>query len=438
MTIAIMKTKAEQELARQFSESLARLPGGSAVADLRRKAFAVFEAQGLPHRRVEEWKYTDLRAALGEAMPLVERATAKVDPAVLEAALGPLAALDATRLVLLDGVFHHDLSGTTAGTGVGITSLREMLAADDRMAPAVIGAAVPGTDSIIALNTALVADGLTIELAANPARPLLVVHARADTLPRNVVTRVVVTVRPGVEATLIEAFVALPGAAIGQANAAVGVAVGEGARLDHVQLVFGAGTHLSSTAPTLAGAATYRLFQMTAASSLVRNQTFPIFEGVGGKLDVSGLALGRGSEHVDTTLVVDHAVPGCESREHFKAVLADKAKGVFQGKVIVRPDAQKTDGKQMAQALMLSPDAEFDAKPELEIYADDVVCGHGATVAELDEDMIFYCRARGIPKSEAQALLVESFAAEALEKIEHEGIREAFASIARAWLGRQG
>ena len=129
----------------------------------------------------------------------------------------------------------------------------------------------------------------------------------------------------------------------------------------------------------------------------MRNNLFATFKGEGAKLDISGAFLGRGSEHIDTTLVVDHAVPGCESRELFKGVLADRARGVFQGKVIVRPDAQKTDGKQMAQVLMLSEDAEFNSKPELEIYADDVVCGHGSTAAEIDEDMLFYLRARGIP-----------------------------------------
>ena len=127
--------------------------------------------------------------------------------------------------------------------------------------------------------------------------------------------------------------------------------------------------------------------------------------------------------------MVDHAVPGCESRELFKGVLADKARGIFQGKVIVRPDAQKTDGKQMAQVLMLSDDAEFDSKPELEIYADDVVCGHGSTAAELDSDMLFYLRARGIPLEEARRMLIESFVGEALDKIEDEQLREALSAM---------
>ncbi len=124
-------------------------------------------------------------------------------------------------------------------------------------------------------------------------------------------------------------------------------------------------------------------------------------------------------------------MPGCVSRELFKGVLTDRARGVFQGKVIVRPDAQKSDGKQMAQALMLSADAEFDSKPELEIYADDVICGHGSTAAELDEDLLFYMRTRGIPLEEARALLIESFIGEAIDKVEDERVREAFSSLAK-------
>jgi Fe-S cluster assembly protein SufD len=160
------------------------------------------------------------------------------------------------------------------------------------------------------------------------------------------------------------------------------------------------------------------------------------FGGGGGKLDISGLMLGRARQHIDTTLVIDHAVPGCESRELFKVVLDDTARAVFQGKVIVRPDAQKTDGKQMANALMLSEACEFDSKPELEIYADDVVCGHGATVAEIDPGQLFYLRARGIPKDQARAMLIESFAAASLDKLDDDAIRDALQSIAREWLSR--
>jgi Fe-S cluster assembly protein SufD len=143
----------------------------------------------------------------------------------------------------------------------------------------------------------------------------------------------------------------------------------------------------------------------------------------------------RGRQHCDTTLVVDHLVPACASRELFKAVLDDEARGVFQGKIVVSSGAQKTDGKQMSQALLLSEAAEFDSKPELEIFADDVVCGHGATSGQIDEDLLFYLKARGIPKSAARALLIQAFVGEAFELIEHEGLRDAFAAASAEWLG---
>jgi Fe-S cluster assembly protein SufD len=151
-------------------------------------------------------------------------------------------------------------------------------------------------------------------------------------------------------------------------------------------------------------------------------------------LDLGAVALGDHDGHADLTMVIDHAVPNCVSRELYKAVLNGNAKGVFQGKVIVRPDAQKTDGKQMARGLLLSPTAEFFSKPELEIYADDVVCGHGTTSMELDPDMMFYCRSRGIPEQDARTLLVESFIGEAIDKVEHEALRGALTTKARAWL----
>ena len=222
-----------------------------------------------------------------------------------------------------------------------------------------------------------------------------------------------------------------------QVNALTEMRVGDGATVAHFKVAadHGKAVHLSNWNIALGREANYRGFQYTSGQGLARNQIFATYKGEGSKLDLSGAFLARGTEHIDTTLVVDHAVPHCQSRELFKGVLDGHARGIFQGKVIVRPDAQKTDGKQMAQALMLSPDAEFDSKPELEIYADDVVCGHGTTSAELDEDLLFYCMSRGIPETEARALLIESFIGEAFDKVEHDGLQLAFQTMAKTWLG---
>ena len=173
---------------------------------------------------------------------------------------------------------------------------------------------------------------------------------------------------------------------------------------------------------------------MTAGVGIARSQLFVRFAGEHASADLSGVMLARGNGHIDTTLLADHAVPNCSSRELFKSVLQDRARSVFQGKLLVRPHAQKTDAKQMAQGMLLSEDAEFISKPELEIYADDVACGHGSTSGQIDDDLLFYLRSRGIPEPEARAILVTAFIGAALEKIEHEGVREALGAIAQAWL----
>jgi Fe-S cluster assembly protein SufD len=437
MTVAATKTKAEQALSQNFEAVAAKLPGGRAVAEARKAAIGAFAALGLPHRRIEEWKYTDLRVALKEALPPAVGAAAKVTAQEIDAALETLAELDAYRVVFVDGVHVPDLSAAAGAKGLEITSLAAALA---KSGDGLIRNGAPSQEAVIALNTAFMTDGAIVRIGKGIelAKPLLLVFARSSREGRLVTTRNIIELAAGTRATIVEAHVTLPGAAPGQANTLSEVLVGEGAHLAHlgVTLAGDAASHLATWLATLGEKATYRAFQLTAATGLSRSNLFATFKGEGARLDISGLFLGRGAEHVDTTLVVDHAVPGCVSRELFKGVLTDRARGVFQGKVIVRPGAQKSDGKQMAQALMLSPDAEFDSKPELEIYADDVICGHGSTAAELDEDLLFYMRARGIPPEEARALLIESFIGEAIDKVEDERVREAFSSLAKRRLAR--
>lgn len=182
--------------------------------------------------------------------------------------------------------------------------------------------------------------------------------------------------------------------------------------------------------------ASYQAFQFTAGAHLSRNQLFINMDGEGAVVNANGVYLLKGIQHCDTRLVVDHAKPGCESRELFKCVLDDQSKGVFQGKLVVRPCAQKTDGKQMAQALLLGKAAEFNSKPELEIYADDVVCGHGSTSGQIDEELLFYLKARGIPDNQAQALLITAFVGEAVESISNVKLRDFIMDFTSDWLSK--
>jgi Fe-S cluster assembly protein SufD len=435
MTIAILKTKTEIALAEEFDRVGTRLPGGRAVSAARRDAMAQFREHGLPHRRVEDWKYTDLRVALKEPLALAVVDDTNVASKDLNAALGPLAALDAYRVVLINGHYRAELSKHDGIANVDIRPLSNALKVmPDDAAVRMLKPVGPATETVIALNTAMATDGVVISVDTKLAKPILIVHVEAGPAPRHKVMRNTIGVLADAEVTIIEAFVTLAGAVSGHVNTATEIGIGADAKATHIKIAEGADVHLSSCAATLEASSVYRAFHFTSASKLVRNQMFPLFAGANAKLDISGVMLGRKAEHCDTTLHIDHAVPGCESRELFKIVLDDTARAVFQGKVIVRPDAQKTDGKQMAQALMLSDRAEFDSKPELEIYADDVVCGHGSTCAEIDADLMFYLRARGIPKPEARALLIESFVVEAIEKVENEDIRTALAEMARSWL----
>ena len=434
MTVVLIKTPTESQLSVDFAARGGELPGAGGVASARTAAMAAFERQGLPHRRIEAWKYTDLRNMLMQLAPIATRDDAAVSLADVNAALGPLAALDADRVVFVNGSYRAELS--TAKPHTPIATLGASLRAGKAAEVLTLGQ----DEAVVALNSALLTDGATVEIKANARleKPVLLLHLAAGTTAKFVSLRHSVSAGVGATGTVIEVYAARAGAKAGQSNVTLALSAAAGASLTHI-LVTRPGvtaTHLETIAATLGSDATLKSFQFTADAQLVRQQSFVRFDGEGAKLDISGLMLGRGRQHIDTTLVIDHAVPGCESRELFKTVLDDTARSVFQGKVIVRPDAQKTDGKQMANALMLSEACEFDSKPELEIYADDVVCGHGATVAEIDPAMMFYLRSRGIPKDQARAMLIESFVGEALEKIDDEGLREILSGIARDWLSK--
>jgi len=444
MTVILTKTKAEQALLQGFDGVAGALPGAPWMAAQRRKALGVLEAAGLPHRRIEEWKYTDLRAALKEAFPPAVAAGGKraeaPSSAALVAAIGPeLAEIAAVRAIFRNGRFAGFAGSSTMPDGLSLASLADALAGPDdiSLARALAQQGDTARAAVIAINTAYLSDGALIRVAAGAtiALPIHLVFLNDAAEPLAVTTRNVIEIGAGAVVTIIESHVGRVETAR-QANAVTQLVIGEGATVQHVK-VLGQGrraVHLGSSLAEIDASATYRAFEFAAGVGLVRNETTVTYRGSHARADVSGITLGRERDHVDTTLTIDHAVPHCESRELFKYVLDGEARGVFQGKVIVRPDAQKSDGKQMAQALMLSETAEFDSKPELEIYADDVVCGHGSTVTEIDPELVFYCRSRGIPLEAARALLIDSFIGEAIEKVDNAELAAALAAISRRWL----
>jgi Fe-S cluster assembly protein SufD len=428
-----LKTPAEQALAETFAAAKSKLPGDGAVAALRAEAFAQFDQSGLPHRRVEEWKYTDLRALWREANPLALPPDAKAKDKAKTVGQ-ELKGLDCRRLTFVDGVLVPELSDLSAEPGVTIKSMADALAKGDALVARHVGKINPAKDPALALNTALMGDGAVIHVAAGvtPKRPILLVFA--GTQAASVFTRSLVVLEKGAGLFLIEAHEA----AETQTNSTLELIVADEATFDHLKLTHAHGLHLSSLLAEVGAGAKFNTFAFTTGSPLVRNQSFIRFAGDNTEAAIGGVSLLKGREHVDNTLVVNHASHGCMSRERFRSVLEGESRAVFQGKIIVEPGAQKTDAKMLSNALLLSDDAEADNKPELEIFADDVQCGHGATAGALDEDLLFYLRARGIPEKEAEALLIQAFIGEVVDTIAQEGVREPLMTAAVKWLQARG
>ena len=440
MNVALVQstTDAPGEL---FAAARSRLPGSGLVAEVRQKAFDDFARRGLPHRRIEEWKYTDLRALLREVAPLAP-APDQADLARAAKAIKLLGIEGTQKLVLVDGVFAPQLSDvTTLETGVHLRTLREVLEDGGNKVRADLLKTSVASDAMISLNAALATDGVVIDVAEGVtlARPIHIVHV-ATASSSSLVTRSLLKLAKGVRATLVETFVAAEGAKSYQTHDSVVIWVGDEAELQHVRLMEDAldAAHVTTGIFTIGAKAKLNTFNLTNGGSVSRYQGFIKFAGEGSELTTNGVNLLGARRHGDTTLVVDHAVPHCSSREVFRAVLDDRAHSVFQGRIIVQPDAQKTDGKMMTRALLLSDEAEADSKPELEIFADDVTCGHGATAGALDESLLFYLRARGLPEKEAQALLIAAFVGEAIESIVDDNLREVAMAAAGRWLAARG
>jgi len=441
MNLALAKTDTARATSDIFATARDRLPGKEEVAEVRQRAFEAYERAGLPHRRIEEWKYTDLRALMREVLPLA----AAPDAGALkraEVALASLAAVDAQRLVLVDGVFAPTLSHpSTLEAGVKVRTLREALEDqnDEEKAELLDGGGILGP--MISLNAAMATDGVLVTIAEGVTlkKPVHIVHVATRSSAARY-TRSFLTVGKGARATLLESFVAAEGARSYQTNDAVAVRLGEATELQHVRLMVDApdAVNITTAIFTIGAKARLNTLNMTTGGGVSRYQGYLTFAGEGAEVTANGVSLLVGRQHADNTLFLDHAVPNCMSREIFRSVVDDRAHSVFQGRIMVRPDAQKTDAKMMTRALLLSDEAEADNKPELEIFADDVTCGHGATTGALDESLLFYLRARGLSEKEAQALLIQAFVGEAIEQISSDALRELAISAAQHWLAARG
>jgi Fe-S cluster assembly protein SufD len=412
------------------------------VGEFRRAGAACFEGLRLPTPRDEDWRFTDLapiaRAALGPSRAPGTLAVADIAPFLFGHVEWP-------RLVFANGRFQPALSrvgGLPAGARLG--PLAALLAEAPELAEGTLGrlAVQPAAAAVVGQNASAFVDGYALILPAHavvdtPIHVLFVSDSRAArgaVYPRNVVV-----LGSNAVASVVESYVALADG-VALTNTVTEANLADGARLDHckIQRESAEAFHLATLEVRQARDSYLNSFSFAAGAALSRTNIYTTLAGPGAHATLYGLYLGDGRQHVDHQTRIEHAAPDCTSWEVYKGILDGHAHGVFNGKVFVHPVAQKTDGKQTNKNLLLSETAKVDTKPQLEIFADDVKCTHGATVGRLDAVPLFYCRSRGIPEAEARTLLTYAFAADVLEEIRSRPVVDHLEELMRGWLLRAG
>nr|WP_076528262.1 SufD family Fe-S cluster assembly protein [Paracoccus saliphilus] len=413
------------------------LPKGGFTAGARADALARLREMGLPGPRDEYWRYTDPRPFNA---PLPEPVAIETDPPVH--AEGMFAENDSLSLVFVDGVFDPDASDALELAGIEIDSLAQADQNGEHWACDYYGVLEasgqkPVYRPFAALNTAAARDGVLIRVISSPAKPVHIIHRRA-TEDADSIWHHLVRLEGGAELTLLET--GMTGA---RSNSVLEVDMAASSRMHYIS-TSRAGPEKLSTAHIFArveAEAQFKAFSLAMNGTLMRHEAVIDIVGDDAGAHIAAAVLGdgnRGPFHHDDTVFITHAAERCESRQVFKKVLKNGAEGVFQGKILVKPGAQKTDGYQISQALLLDERSQFLAKPELEIYADDVQCSHGSTTGAIDETALFYLRSRGVPKERAIVFLMLSFLADALEEIEDEVLRGQINDRLEAWLTRHG
>jgi Fe-S cluster assembly protein SufD len=432
------KSEAESALMSAFESLGPQLPGQERVRALRADAAALFGTQGLPTRRVEAWHYSDLRAQMKDALPLATRPDASA-LARVRAILPPVQE-GQVRTVLVDGYLAEELSAGLVTSDITMRTLDEVLESGDKTSLDILCAeTLDRGDAALALNTAFMRGG--VEIAVEPhyeaALPIEIYCVTLADQPKAIFTRSVVRAGYGSKLTVVERHITLGDARVQKNDALVLFASGRSQveHLFHRPRMRDDELHVHSVMAIVWEHVKLNSVALVEGGGFLRRQIFGRFEAEGAELSLAGATLLRGRDHADTTLVVDHANAGNVSREYFKHIVDDAATGVFQGKVVVAPHAQKTDGVMKSQTILLGEDAAMYNKPELEIFADDVTCGHGATVGALDPAQVFYAMSRGIPREDAEAMLLEAFAGDAIEGLSDESLREVVMENVRNWLG---
>ncbi len=409
----------------RFETAIEKLPGHGDrnITSLRKSGLEKFQSSDFPHKRIEDWRFTNLAEfAKGFDATPANEATSTVSSAFQSK----------HEIVFVDGEFNPSESKLNdLPTGVVVTAL-----ADELGKGAVFSLSEDEDRSLVALNTAFMRDGYCITLLENVklSEPLVIRFInKSGSEGRHLRNRLIM----GENSTLcvIELH---EGNGQYFVNPVTNISLSQGSKLDHYKFQNESvdAYHLAQTDVDIHENASYNNFSFSIGAKLSRNEFLNTILGSGGQSTLNGAYLMRGSQHCDTTTVTEHRVPENESRQIYKGVLDDHAYGVFQGKIHIFEDAQKVSGDQLSKALLLSDYAQVACKPELEIYADDVKCSHGATSGELDETALFYLLSRGIGKEEARRMLIEAFLGDVLDEIEHEEVKTFFEAQASLWLAQ--
>ncbi len=406
------------------------MPDAGCTRKAREAAIARVRAMGLPSRRDEYWKYTRPDTLVSAEAP--SAALFKTDePALFHA-------LDRLKIVFIDGVFSPEESDDLSLEGVTIDRLEDICCKDIHWAKELYGVLEakgqnPVPRPLAALNTAFASDGVAIHVAGKPSKPINLIY-RHESETSDAILHHVVRVESGAEVTILE-----NGPAASRFNKCMEIDIADNGTLHHIRAQGRdhqrrAATHMFSR---LGKESVYKSFTLTVNGVLTRNEQVVELTGDDAVAHVAGACVGDGDFLHDDTVFVTHDAVNCESRQVFKKVLRNGATGVFQGKILVKEGAQRTDGYQISQSLLLDDDSQFLAKPELEIYADDVACSHGSTSGAIDETALFYLRSRGVPTAEATDMLTLAFLAEAVDEIEDEDLAADIVSRLQDWLARR-
>jgi len=392
---------------------------------VRTAALNSWRETGWPGPRAEAWRYTRLDGVSNRQLTLATTLAPTADGGGVSAAVE----LGAHVVRIVDGIVDvASLDGLPLGLTCGML-------ADDQAAQDALAALAPENHPVSALSMAVMSCGLVLDVDGTVDRPLMLsfegANDRVSAHPA-----VLVRMAPGARMVMAEWHQS----SVGLSAPLIGLDIGANARLDFakIQIEGGSTAHIAATGVRLHESAVLAGFSLSVGGELARLETHVTMAGSDADCQLSAIYLGRGQQHHDITTMLHHAVGHCKSDQVIRGVLDDRARGVYQGKVRVAEDAQKTDGQQMSRALLLSRKAEADAKPELEIYADDVICAHGATVGELDATQMFYLTSRGIPEAQARGMLIEAFLIDAIETVEHDGLGQMLRRVAEAWMSKTG